>query len=42
MQAKLIEAARDGRKDDIIEFLKHGVDVNGAYGVSHVIRSVKV
>ena len=43
MQAKLREAARDGRRDVIIDLLKHGVDVNGADAVSHVIRSyVKV
>ena len=38
MQAKLTAAARMGRKDDIIELLKQGVDVNGADDeVSHVI-----
>ena len=40
MQAQLRAAARDGRKDDIIELLKLGVDVNGADVVSHVIRYV--
>ena len=38
MQAQLIEAATMGRKEDIIELLKHGVDVDGASEVSHVIR----
>ena len=42
MQAKLIAAARDGRKAEIIELLKDGVDVNGADDVSHVIRSCHV
>ena len=39
MQAKLRKAAKDGRKKDIIELLRHGVDVNAANEVSHVIRS---
>ena len=39
MQAKLREAASEGRKDDIIELLQHGIDVNGTDKVSHVIRS---
>ena len=39
MQAKLIEAAKDGRTADIIELLRQGVNVNGDDVVSHVIRS---
>ena len=36
MQAILREAAKDGRKEDIIELLKDGCDVNSADVVSHV------
>ena len=42
MQAKLIAAARNGRKAEIIELLKDGVDVNCADRVSHVIMCMYI
>ena len=42
MQAKLIAAARDGRKAEIIKLLKDGVDVNCVDEVSHVIMCIYI